>query len=78
MDENEILLNSDELNDLAEELKKLAVDDIYKDIEVDLKIVQELLGHASLAATQIYTHVSFDRIKDSYSLSHPRANKNSK
>ena len=40
MDGNEILLNSDELNDLAEELKKLAVDDIYQDIEVDWKIVQ--------------------------------------
>jgi len=39
----------------------------------DIRIIKELLGHANLGATQVYTHTSVERLKNVYELAHPRA-----
>ena len=41
----------------------------------DIRTIQSLLGHASLAATQVYTHTTFERIKEVYDSTHPRGKK---
>ncbi len=40
----------------------------------DLNAIKELLGHANLGATQVYTHNSFEKLKEVYNKAHPRAN----
>ena len=39
----------------------------------DIRTIQELLGHASLSTTQVYTHTTFEQIKRVYNATHPRA-----
>ena len=41
----------------------------------DLRVIQELLGHESINATQVYTHVTEEAMKETYANAHPRAKK---
>ena len=41
----------------------------------DIRTIQQLMGHASLAATQVYTHTTFEQVRQAYNKAHPRAKK---
>jgi integrase/recombinase XerC len=41
----------------------------------DIRTIQSLMGHASLAATQVYTHTTFEQVRKAYNEAHPRAKK---
>ena len=45
------------------------------DYGAELRVVQEFLGHDSIASTQVYTHISKQRLAQGYLLAHPRAKK---
>ncbi len=45
------------------------------DAGADIRMIKEFLGHANLASTQVYTHISVERLKKVYSQAHPRAEK---
>jgi integrase/recombinase XerD len=42
----------------------------------DIRVVQELLGHVSIATTQLYTRLSSEHLRDAYESAHPRAQRN--
>ena len=44
----------------------------------DLRAVQEMLGHASIASTQVYTHLDFQHLAKIYDVAHPRAKRKTK
>lgn len=73
----QIVLDSAERSGLTEHVSPHVFRHSYAthllDGGADIRVVQELLGHASVTTTQIYTLITIDKIRESYSMAHPRA-----
>ncbi len=54
-------------------LRHTAATLMYQSGQVDIRVLKDILGHEQLNTTQIYTHVSIERLKDEYAKAHPRA-----
>jgi len=75
---NQIIKNSGETYKIHPHMLRHAVATTMINHGADLRVVQELLGHENLKSTQIYTHVSHEKIKETYTKTHPRMVKHDK
>ena len=69
---DELMGGHDSTNEVSDELLKEAIKNGLV-CSNDLNSIKEILGHSSLAATQVYTHNSFEQLKKTYLTAHPRA-----